>query len=38
LAFAWNVQGVARMQRLLRWGIDALYSDHTDRLVRALGE
>jgi glycerophosphoryl diester phosphodiesterase len=38
LAFAWNVQGVARMQRLVRWGIDALYSDHTDRLVRALGE
>lgn len=38
LAFAWNVQGVARMQRLVRWGIDAIYSDHTDRLVRVLGD
>ena len=38
LAFAWNVQGVGRMRRLVRWGIDALYSDHTDRLVRALAQ
>lgn len=37
LAFAWNVQGVRRMRRLLRWDIDALYSDHTDRLLRVLG-
>ena len=36
LAFAWNVQGVGRMRRLMRWGIDALYSDHTDRLVSVL--
>ncbi|HET8930713.1 MAG TPA: glycerophosphodiester phosphodiesterase [Acidimicrobiales bacterium] len=36
LAFAWGVQCPARMHRLIGWGIDALYSDHTDRMVAAL--
>lgn len=35
-AFAWGVQRPRRMHTLLDWGIDALYSDHTDRLVDAL--
>lgn len=38
LAFAWNVQGKRRMQRLIGWGIDALYSDHSDRLAQVLGQ
>ncbi len=32
-AFAWGVQCPHRMRTLVRWQIDALYSDHTDRLV-----
>lgn len=36
LAFAWNVQPTWQMRLLRSWGIDALYSDHTDRLVRFL--
>ena len=35
-AFAWNVQLPWQMRLLQSWGIDALYSDHTDRLVRFL--
>ena len=36
LTFAWNIQRRRRMRTLLAWGIDGLYSDHTDRLVEAL--
>ncbi len=36
LAFAWNVQRTWHMRRLASWGIDGLYSDHTDRLVAFL--
>lgn len=35
-AFAWGVQCPARMRTLVNWGIDAIYSDHTDRMVRVL--
>lgn len=35
-AFAWGVQSPWRMRRLVASGIDGLYSDHTDRLVRVL--
>lgn len=31
--FAWGVQCPARMRTLIRWGIDGIYSDHTDRMV-----
>ncbi len=36
LTFAWNIQRRRRMRTLLAWGIDGLYSDHTDRLVETL--
>lgn len=36
LTFAWNVQLRWQMRLLRSWEIDALYSDHTDRLVRFL--
>ena len=36
LTFAWNVQLPWQMRLLRSWEIDALYSDHTDRLVRFL--
>ncbi len=35
-AFAWGVQSRRRMRRLVRWGVDAVYSDHTDRMTRVL--
>jgi glycerophosphoryl diester phosphodiesterase len=38
LAFAWNVQRRRHMRRLLAWGIDGIFSDHTDRLVGVLDE
>jgi glycerophosphoryl diester phosphodiesterase len=38
LAFAWGVSQSADLDRLLRAGVDALYSDYPDRLVRALGQ
>lgn len=34
--FAWGVQRPRRMRRLIAWGIDAIYSDHTDRMVAVL--
>ncbi len=37
LTFAWNIQRRRRMRTLVTWGIDGLYSDHTDRLVEVLG-
>lgn len=36
-AFAWGVQCRRRMRRLLSWGVDGIYSDHTDRMVDELG-
>ena len=36
LAFAWDAQHERVLRDLLRMGIDAIYSDHTDRLVDAL--
>lgn len=37
-AFAFNVQQPDAMTTLLRWGIDALYSDHVDRLTSAFAD
>ncbi len=37
LAFAWDTQAEAEMRKALGLGIDALYSDHVDRLVAVLG-
>ncbi len=36
LAFAWDVQDQALLDRLLAAGIDGVYSDHVDRLVAAI--
>lgn len=36
LAFAWDVQCPGRMRVLMSWGIDGIYSDHVDRLVRTV--
>jgi glycerophosphoryl diester phosphodiesterase len=38
LAFAWDVQEVRRIRALVAMGIDALYSDHVERLVAAVAE
>lgn len=38
LAFAWDAQSTRRMRALLDMGCDAVYSDHVDRMVRALRE
>jgi glycerophosphoryl diester phosphodiesterase len=38
LAFAWDAQTTRRLRRLLRMGCDAVYSDHVDRMVRALAD
>jgi glycerophosphoryl diester phosphodiesterase len=35
-AFAWDLQEEAALDRLLTLGVDAVYSDHVDRMVRAL--
>ena len=37
LAFAWDVQSVRRIRALLALGVDAVYCDHVDRMVAALG-
>jgi glycerophosphoryl diester phosphodiesterase len=37
LAFAWDAQHERILRNLLRMGIDAVYSDHVDRMVEALG-
>lgn len=36
LAFAWDVQSVRRIRTLRALGVDAVYSDHVDRMVAAL--
>lgn len=38
LAFAWDAQEVRRLRALLQMGIDAVYSDHVDRMVATVGE
>jgi glycerophosphoryl diester phosphodiesterase len=38
LAFAWDVQEYRRMRAVLEMGVDAIYSDHVERLVAAVGE
>ena len=38
LAFAWDVQEYRRIRAVLEMGVDAIYSDHVDRLVAAVGE
>jgi glycerophosphoryl diester phosphodiesterase len=38
LAFAWDVQEYRRMRAVLEMGVDALYSDHVERMVAAVGE
>lgn len=38
LAFAWDVQEVRHVLAMLRLGIDALYSDHVDRMVATVAE
>ncbi len=35
-AFAWDLQSLSALRRCARWGIDAVYSDHSD-LLRVLG-
>jgi len=37
LAFGWDAQHIRILDELLDMGIDAVYSDHTDRMVDALG-
>ncbi len=37
-AFAWDVQETRRLRALLAMDIDAVYSDHVDRMVAAVGE
>jgi glycerophosphoryl diester phosphodiesterase len=38
LAFAWDVQEYRRIRAVLEMGVDAIYSDHVERLVAAVGE
>jgi len=38
LAFAWDVQEVRHLRATCAMGIDAVYSDHVDRMVAVLGE
>jgi glycerophosphoryl diester phosphodiesterase len=38
LAFAWGVQEVRHLEAMLRNGVDALYSDHVDRMVAVVAE
>jgi glycerophosphoryl diester phosphodiesterase len=33
-AFAWDVQEVRHLEQMKRYGIDAVYSDHVERMVR----
>jgi len=37
-AFAWDVQEVRHLEAMLRNGVDALYSDHVDRMVAVVAE
>jgi glycerophosphoryl diester phosphodiesterase len=37
-AFAWDVQEVRHLREMLAIGIDALYSDHVDRMVAVVSE
>ena len=37
-AFAWDAQEYRRMRAVLEMGVDALYSDHVERMVAAVGE
>jgi len=37
-AFAWDAQEYRRMRAVLEMGVDALYSDHVDRMVAAVGD
>jgi len=37
-AFAWDVQEVRHLREVLRQGVDAVYSDHVDRMVAVVGE
>jgi glycerophosphoryl diester phosphodiesterase len=37
-AFAWDVQETRRLRALLAMDIDAVYSDHVDRMVATIGE
>lgn len=36
LAFAWDVQEVRHVEQVVSYGIDALYSDHVERMVAAV--
>jgi len=36
-AFAWDLQTEPELERLLGLGVDAVYSDHVDRMMRVLG-
>jgi glycerophosphoryl diester phosphodiesterase len=38
LAFAWDVQEVRHLRAILAMGMDALYSDHVDRMVATVAE
>jgi glycerophosphoryl diester phosphodiesterase len=38
LAFAWDAQWKWRIRALFAMGVDAVYSDHADRLVAVLKE
>jgi glycerophosphoryl diester phosphodiesterase len=38
LAFAWDAQEVRRLRALLGMGIDAVYSDHVERMVATVAE
>jgi len=37
-AFAWDAQEYRRIRAVLEMGVDAIYSDHVERLVAAVGE
>lgn len=38
LAFAWDAQEVRHLREVVRYGVDAVYSDHVDRMVAVVGE
>ena len=37
-AFAWDVQEVRHLRAMLTMGVDAIYSDHVDRMVATVAE
>jgi glycerophosphoryl diester phosphodiesterase len=37
LAFAWDAQHERVLREMLRMGVDGVYSDHVDRMVRVVG-